>query len=98
MSLHAIRLYEKLRLYQPLGLLFEPDAQMPPNATVGLPLCLLCQSRSELPPAKVGWAKPDGEPKLFMVCQDCGFDLSDAELEKKIVERIIAPVEEPAAA
>ena len=36
--MHAIRIYEKLRLYQPLGLLFEPDATMPQGATADLPL------------------------------------------------------------
>ena len=86
-----LRLYEKLRLYSPLGLLFEPGANMPPNATVGLPLCLLCQSRSELPPSKIGWLKADDANRLFMICGDCGFDIDDVTLERRIVERISEP-------
>jgi hypothetical protein len=60
MTMHAIRIYEKLRLFQPLGFLFEPGVDMPPGATAEMPPCLLCGKPSSLPPAKVGWlgAKP----------------------------------------
>jgi hypothetical protein len=86
MTMHAIRIYEKLRLYQPLGLLFEPGANMPPGATADLPPCIICQQRSQLPPAKVGWLRADNETRLFQVCADC--DCPDDELEKRIVERV----------
>ena len=91
MTMHAIRIYEKLRLYQPLGLLFEPSANMPPGATADMPPCILCQRRSQLPPAMVGWLRGD-EPRLFQVCGDC--DCPEDELERRIIER----VSEPAAA
>jgi hypothetical protein len=87
-NMTSLRLYEKLRLYSPLGLLFEPGANMPPNATVGLPLCLLCQSRSEMPPAKVGWVKPDGETRLFMICGSCDDGEDDVALERRIIEKV----------
>jgi hypothetical protein len=90
MTIHAIRIYEKLRLYQPLGLLFEPGANMPFSATVDLPPCLLCQRRSQLPPAKVGWLGAANEPRLFLVCGDC--DCSEDELERRIIERVSEPV------
>jgi hypothetical protein len=92
MTMHALRLYEKLRLYQPLGLLFQPDANMPPGATAALPPCIVCQRRSQLPPAKVGWLRADDETRLFQVCADC--DCPEDELERRIVEQ----VSEPAAA
>jgi hypothetical protein len=89
MTLSAIRLYEKLRLYQPLGFLFEPgDAATMPGATAEMPPCLICGNRSHLPPAKVGWLDAGDETRLFLVCGDCGFDRSDAEIEKLIVERV----------
>jgi hypothetical protein len=88
----AIRLYEKLRLFQPLGFLFEPGASHMPDETAAMPSCLLCGSQSRLPPAKVGWIKTDNETRLVLICGDCGFDCSDAELEKKVVERVIEPV------
>ena len=89
MTMPAIRIYEKLRLYQPLGLLFKPDVNMPPGATADLPLCLICQRRSQLPPAKVGWLRADDETRLFQVCADC--DGPEDELERKIVEQISEP-------
>jgi hypothetical protein len=89
MTMHAIRIYEKLRLYQPLGLLFEPGANMPPGATADLPPCIVCQRRSQLPPAKVGWLRADNETRLFQVCGDC--DCPDPELEAKIVEKVSEP-------
>jgi hypothetical protein len=94
MTMHAIRIYEKLRLYQPLGLLFEPGAAMPQSATADLPPCLLCQRRSPLPPAKVGWLQADDETRLFQVCADC--DGPEDELERRIVEKVSE--REPAAA
>jgi hypothetical protein len=94
MTMHAIRIYEKLKLYQPLGLLFEPGANMPPGATADLPLCLIWQRRSQLPPAKVGWLRADNETRLFLVCGDC--DCPDDELERRIVGRVSQRV--PAAA
>ena len=90
MTVPAIRLYEKLRLFQPLGFLFEPGVDMPPGATAEMPPCLLCGKPSSLPPAKVGWL--GAEPRLFQVCGDC--DCPEDELERRIIER----VSEPAAA
>jgi hypothetical protein len=92
MTVHAVRIYEKLRLYQPLGLLFEPGANMPSGATADLPPCILCQRRSQLPPATVGWLRADNETRLFQVCGDC--DCPEDELERRVIER----VSEPAAA
>jgi hypothetical protein len=89
MTMHALRLYEKLRLFQPLGLLFEPGATMPQGATAEMPSCLLCGNRSHLPPAKVGYLRGD-EPRLFQVCADC--DRSEDELERRIIERVSEPV------
>ena len=89
MTMHAIRIYEKLKFYQPLGLLFEPDANMPQGATADLPLCLICQRQSQLPPAKVGWLRADNETRLFQVCGEC--DCPDDELEKRIVAKITEP-------
>ena len=86
MIMHAIRIYEKLRLYQPLGLLFEPGANMPPGATADLPPCIICHPRSQLPPAVVGWLRADNETRLFQVCADC--DGREAELERRIVEKV----------
>ena len=90
MTLHAIRLYEKLRLYQPLGFLFQPEANMPSGVTAEMPSCLLCGRRSNLPPAKVGYLRGD-EPRLFQICGDCGFDHSDGELERKIIALVSGP-------
>jgi hypothetical protein len=92
MTMHALRIYEKLRLYQPLGFLFQPDANMQSDATAAMPACLLCHQRSQLPPAKVGWLDAGDETRLFLVCGDCGFDRSDAEIEKLVVERVSEPV------
>jgi hypothetical protein len=85
----ALRLYERLRLYQPLGFLFQPDANMPHSVTAEMPACLLCGSRSQLPPAKVGYLRADDETRLFLVCADC--DCSDAELEERIIEKVSEP-------
>jgi hypothetical protein len=90
MTMHALRLYEKLRLYQPLGLLFEPDANMQSDATAAMPACLLCGNWSQLPPARMGWLDAGDEKRLFQICGDC--DGSDAELERRIVERVSEPV------
>jgi hypothetical protein len=90
--MNMLRLYEKLRLYQPLGCLFQPDASMPPGATAEMPPCLLCQLRSRLPPAKVGWIAAGDETRLFVVCGDCGFDHSDAEIEQLVVEKVTEPM------
>jgi hypothetical protein len=89
MTMHAIRIYEKLRLYQPLGLLFEPGANMPPGETAEMPPCLLCGNQSSLPPAKVGYLRADNETRLFQVCGDC--DGPEDELERRIVERVSEP-------
>jgi hypothetical protein len=94
MTMHAIRIYEKLRLYQPLGLLFKPDVNMPPGATAEMPPCIVCQRRSQLPPAKVGWLRADNETRLFQVCAEC--DGPEDELERRIVEKVSE--REPAAA
>jgi hypothetical protein len=90
MTMPALRLYEKLRLYQPLGFLFEPGATMPQGATAEMPSCLLCGNRSHLPPANVGWLRADDETRLFLVCADC--DCPEDELERRIVERVSEPV------
>jgi hypothetical protein len=88
----AIRLFEKIRLFTPMGLLFQPGADhLPHEATVALPPCLLCNKKSKLPPSQTGWIQCD-EPRLFMVCGDCGFDCDDAELERKIIERVSEPI------
>jgi hypothetical protein len=87
MTMHALRIYEKLRLFQPLGFLFEPGANMPPGATAEMPSCLLCQRRSRLPPAKVGWM--GAEPRLFQICADC--DGPEDKLERQIVEGVSEP-------
>jgi hypothetical protein len=63
---------------------------MPPGATADLPPCIICQRRSQLPPAKVGWLQADNETRLFQICADC--DGADAELERRIVERVSEPV------
>jgi hypothetical protein len=89
MTMHALRLYEKLRLFQPLGLLFEPGATMPQGATAEMPSCLLCGNRSHVPPAKVGYLRGD-EPRPFQVCADC--DCPEDELERRIIERVSEPV------
>ena len=94
MTPYAIRLYEKLRLYQPLGFLFQPETNMPSGATTEMPSCLLCGRRSNLPPAKVGYLRSDNETRLFQVCGDC--DCPDPELEERIVEK--ATKREPIAA
>jgi hypothetical protein len=70
----ALRLYEKIRLFQPMGCLFQPGAttNLPPGATAEMPSCLLCGTRSSLPPAKVDWIAAGDEQRLFLVCGDCG--------------------------
>jgi hypothetical protein len=89
---HAIRLYEKLRLFQPLGFLFEPGASHMPDETAAAPSCLLCRQQSELPPSKVGWVKANDGIRLLLVCGDCGFDRSDDELEKLVIGRVSEPI------
>jgi hypothetical protein len=91
-AMTVLRLYEKLRLYQPLGCLFQPDVNMPPGATTETPACLLCHHRSRLPPAKVGWIDAGEKTRLFLVCGDCGLDHSDAEIERRVVEKVSEPV------
>jgi hypothetical protein len=81
----TIRIYERLRLYQPLGLLFQPEANMPPGATAEMPACLLCESQSNLPPAKMGWLRGDDETRLFLVCADCDGD----DIERRIIEKVM---------
>jgi hypothetical protein len=89
---HVLRLYEKLRLFQPLGCLFEPGVAHMPDKTAAMPSCLLCGTRSALPPSKVGWVKADDETRLFLVCGDCGFDRSDDEIEKLVIARVVEPM------
>jgi hypothetical protein len=54
-----------------------------------MPSCLLCGTRSSLPPAKVGYLRSD-EPRLFQICADC--DADQAEIERKVTERVTEPV------
>ena len=58
----AARIYERLRLYQPLGFLFQPDANMPHSATAEMPSCLLCGSRSQLPHPRSAGFEPTMKP------------------------------------
>lgn len=89
----AVRLYERLQLFQPLGFLFEPGATMPSGALVDIPPCLLCEKQSDLPPSRVGWLRPG---RLFLICGDCGFDRDDNEIERRVVTKVSAPVDEMA--
>jgi hypothetical protein len=89
-AMNMLRLYEKLRLYQPLGCLFQPDASMPEGSTVAMPSCLLCGDRSNLPPAKTGYLRGD-EPRLFQICADC--DCDQAEIERKVAEPVAVAAE-----
>jgi hypothetical protein len=89
----AIRIFERLRLYSPLGLLFEPGtSHMPPDATTPMPVCLLCNKKSKLPSSHTGWLQADDEPRLYMVCGDCGFDRDEAEIQRNIVEKVTEPI------
>jgi hypothetical protein len=89
----AIRIFERLRLYSPLGLLFEPGtSHMPPDATAPMPACLLCNKKSKVPPSQMGWLQAGDEPRLYMVCGDCGFDRDDAEIQRSIVEKVTEPI------
>ena len=65
---------------------------MPANAVVDIPPCLICGSRSDLPPS---WLRDDddGKTKLFVICGECGFDRDDAELERRVMAKVSAPVD-----
>jgi hypothetical protein len=78
-----------IRIFEAVSLVFPRNATMPPGATAQL--CLLCQRHSPQPPAKAVWISAGGEDGLYPVCSDCGWDLSDDEIEARILELVTAP-------
>jgi len=85
-----------IRVYEPIGLAFEEGApSMPPAETALAPPCLLCHRHSHLPPAKAVWISAGGVEAIGVVCGGCAFDLTDAEIERRILERVVDKVEEP---
>jgi hypothetical protein len=79
-----------VRLYEPISLLF-PEAPMPSlHATVLSPVCLLCGDPAS-PPSRMGVLSTPERQAVFVCCGSCS-DCSDAELERRIIERVSEPV------
>jgi hypothetical protein len=81
-----------LRIFEPVALVFPEGARMPSTA-VASPPCLLCQSNSRLPPSRLGFISTGEEERLFLICDACGWDLSDNEVERRILELVTAPAD-----
>jgi hypothetical protein len=79
-----------VRLFEPISLLFPESAAMP-SLSVEAPNCILCAGPAS-PPSRMGvMATPDRQA-VFVCCGACS-DCSDAELERRIIERVSEPVE-----
>ena len=59
------------------------------RATVAPPNCILCDGLAS-PPSRMGWLQAPDRQAVFWVCGRCS-DCEDAELEKRIVDKINAP-------
>jgi hypothetical protein len=85
-----------VRIYDAISLVFPTGADHMPSTAVDPPPCALCHGHSRLPPGRLGWAT-SGEERLFLVCADCSWDLTDDEIEKRILELVAAPAHREAA-
>jgi hypothetical protein len=75
-----------VRLFEPISLLF-PDGAMPSlHATIPPPVCLLCGEPAS-PPSRMGWLETPDRQAVFVCCGACS-NCADAELERRIVERV----------
>jgi hypothetical protein len=79
-----------VRLFEPISLLFPENAMLPLSATVPSPVCLLCGDPAS-PPSRMGYLATPARRAVFVVCGACS-DCSDAELERRIIERVSEPV------
>jgi hypothetical protein len=73
-----------------ISLLFPLHAAVPP------PRCLMCDGPAS-PPRRMGWLESPERQAVFVVCGPCP-DCADAELEKRIVNKITASPAEPSVA
>ena len=78
-----------VRLFEPITLLFPEDAMPALDATIPSPNCLLCEGPAS-PPSRMGWLETPERQAIFCVCGSCS-NCADAELETKIIARIIEP-------
>jgi hypothetical protein len=80
-----------VRLFEPLAFVFAAQGgAMPQATTVAIPLCIVCQKLSYDPPSRMGFVSTRDETGLFSVCGACA-DCPDAELERKVIERVMEP-------
>jgi hypothetical protein len=86
-----------VRIYDAISLVFPTGADHMPQTAVEPPPCALCDGRSRLPPARLGWAANGETERLFLVCDSCGWDLSDDEIERRILELVTASAHREAA-
>jgi hypothetical protein len=74
-----------IRIYEASALAFPTHVVIPPGRSVPEPPCLACGSYATSPPPRNIWTSVNGARALSVICQDCGADCTDAELEAKIL-------------
>jgi hypothetical protein len=84
-----------IRLFEPISFIFpKAGATMPQLAgTVPSPACILCDGPAS-PPSRMGVIATPERQVLFVTCGSCS-DVDDAELERRIAERVSQAAEEP---
>lgn len=79
-----------VRVFEPITLLFPEGAMPSLDATIPSPNCILCGDPA-FPPSRIGWLELPERQAIFVCCGSCS-DCSDAELERRIIERVSEPV------